>query len=814
MRKSILSYGFKYIVISIAVAGLLPVTVVAQIEEIIVTAQKRSEDVQDVPISISAYSNDFLEDSGVDTLQDLGAYTPSLTLSQSSSVANQRIIMRGVGSVGNNAIEPSVAVFIDGVYYPRPSSVVGTMSDLEIVEVLRGPQGTLFGRNASMGALNITTAKPSDEFEGKVRLSYGEHNHFRVSGSVSNSLSEQTSGRLSFHYSDREGYGDNTFTSRDNSSEVGAWDDFGFRGKLNFTPSDLLDINVTVDYAKVNNESAVISVISDTVTVAPVDYLGTLSAVLNPLGLAPGGPIPNATDTFDYTVNQDHRDDAEDEQWGAALDISYSMGEHTLRSITGYRDWKNDTFESALRLPADLLNRVTAYETKTLSQEFQILSPTGGSMEYVAGFYYYDEEYNIDQQFDLGPDFCPAVNNLVFGQVFAGAIAAGAGAAAAGPTGAAVAGICSAGPLTGAVDLDFRQELTSLAAYGQVTFNIDDRTRVTGGLRWTNDDKTGSFTQLVPNASLLPAALNPLGINLRVPDSSPSLTSDESEITWLANISYDISDDIMGFASYSTGFKSGGFNSDGANTVIPRTFTSETVDNFEFGIKSILFDNKLVANLTVFQTNISNFQDRQFDGINFIVQNVGELTQSGFELDLQGAPSENLYVIAGLSYLDSDFDSFPNATALPFFIATAAAGTTPTQDLTGQSNHFSPKWQSSIMAEWRDTLPNSGLGWFIRGEYQFVDDQNVGAETNQNPQSMQKGYSLVNARAGITGQSEKWELALFVKNATDKGYCQTIFNQPIGTTLGLVDSTTGGGMQRCVLGTPRTFGVEATYSFN
>lgn len=172
-----------------------------QIEEIIVTAQKRPENIQDVPISISAFSGDFLDDSGVDTLQDLGAYTPNLTLSQSSQVANQRIIMRGVGSVGNNAIEPSVAIFIDGVYYPRPSSVVGTLSDVEAIEILRGPQGTLFGRNASMGALNIKTRRPSEELEGQIQGSFGNFDAIRLSGNISNSISSEASGRLSFHYS-------------------------------------------------------------------------------------------------------------------------------------------------------------------------------------------------------------------------------------------------------------------------------------------------------------------------------------------------------------------------------------------------------------------------------------------------------------------------------------------------------------------------------------------------------------------------------------------------------------------------------------
>ena len=161
--------------VSLFIAMALCGTAVAEIEEITVTAQKREENVQDVPISVSTFSDDFFTRSNVNTLRDMARYAPNLTLPQSSTIANQRIIMRGVGSVGNSAIEPTVAVFIDGVYYPRPSSIVGSMTDLERAEVLRGPQGTLFGRNASMGALNIVTKNPTNEHEGRISFGYGDY---------------------------------------------------------------------------------------------------------------------------------------------------------------------------------------------------------------------------------------------------------------------------------------------------------------------------------------------------------------------------------------------------------------------------------------------------------------------------------------------------------------------------------------------------------------------------------------------------------------------------------------------------------------
>jgi iron complex outermembrane receptor protein len=849
----------------------------AQIEEILVTAQKRAEDVQDVPISISAFSGDFMESSGIVNLQQLGDYAPNLTLSQSSSAVNNRIIMRGVGSVGDNAVEPSVAVFIDGVYYPRTGSLIGSLTDIEMVEILRGPQGTLFGRNASMGALNIRTRKPTEEFEGMIRGSLENYDTFRVAGHVGGAMTDNLAGRLSFQHSNRGGFGDNTFNGAGNDSEFGDWKDVTVRGKLYFTPTEDLEITLTTDYSHLKNESAAIEVKDDTVLLP--QYAGIISAVLSPTGpFAPTGPVPEMLDGYDFKVNQDHRDTGDDEQWGIAADISWNVAGHTIRSITAYRDWRNDTFESALRLPADLFNRVSTFEAETISQEFQIISPSGGRFEYVAGLYYYDEDYSIDQNFDLGAQFCqPAVNNLVqanyaqaaipqfaaviapllgplaglapniAGGILTGAItspaqlealgvpapvAAGIFANAPAPA-AAVGGMagamCAAGPQVSAIDGEFRQDLSSIALFGQLTFHVTDDLRLTGGLRWTRDDKTGSFMQIINNPIVAPPSpTNPFGLALRAQETAPDLEFEDEEVTWLVNVAYDLTDDIMAFGSYSTGFKSGGFNSEGANrpfTLDERVFDSETVDNWEIGLKSSWFDNRVVANVTYFHTEIDNFQDRQFDGVNFFVQNVGELTQQGVELDVQMQPIEQLFAVIGVSYLDSEFDSFPNATAMPAVVAQVQAINrqrtaqgmpplpVPGQDLTGKRAHFSPKWQLSLAAEWSDIIPNTRLSWFTRGEYQYISDQNIGAETNANPQSIQDGYDIVNARLGVRGQNDGWELSAFVRNAFDQEYCQTIFNQPIGTTLGLVDPVTLGGMQRCVLGTPRTYGIEAMFRF-
>ena len=871
------------------VFAAVPVTAQV-IDEIIVTAQKREQSVQDVPVSISTFAGEFIEDSGIDTLQQLGQYTPNLSLAYSSQIANNRVIMRGVGSVGNSAIEPSVAVFVDGVYIPRPSSIVGTLTDLEIVEVLRGPQGTLFGRNASMGALNIRTRKPTEDLSGNIRASYGNYDHVRVSGGLGGAFSPAAAGRLAFQYSDRNGYGENSFTEGDSKSDVGEWDDFSLRGKLYFEPATDLDITLTADYARVENGGGVIEVLSGTVQ---PQYLTTLNAYLShtdPFTM-PTGEVPDTADSFDYNIHQDHQDDAEDEQWGISGDINWRIGDHSIRSITGYRDWSNDTLnESIIRLPSDLIRRVTYYEAQTVSQELQLLSPTGGRVEYVAGVYYYQEDYDIDQQFDQGPDFCKpfisnqfALNTHAFGiaeeiaidvvaenlelegipaqfapllsealitgeihspeqlvafgvpQAFAELLIAAASPATvfevARGIGNEVGNFCDSGGDKNAVSTRFKQEVKNLALFGQLTYKVTEQLRVTGGVRWTNSDKSGNFESLVNNPiSEPPSPENPYGTDLRIPEAHPDLEFDEEEVTWMANISYYPTEELMLYATYATGFRSGGFNSEGFDSIAQalgatRSFDSETVDNIEVGAKGGFFNNQVLVNLNYFHTEIEDLQDRKFDGVNFLMQNVDKLTQQGMELDVQARPLDQFYAVLGVSYLDSEFGSFPDATGLPASIAgfrqavavSKATGAplpaAPARDLTGQRNHFSPKWQLSLVGEWADRIPDTGMGWFIRGEYQYTAAQNVGADTNQGLQSIQQGHDIVNARLGLRSLNTGWELSTFVRNAFDEGYCQVVFIQALATTAGLVDPVTGGGMHRCVLGAPRTWGVEATYRF-
>ncbi|MCB1680011.1 MAG: TonB-dependent receptor [Halioglobus sp.] len=754
---------FRLSTLAVALTAAQVALAQPKLEEVLVTAQKRAQDIQDVPISITAFSGAYLEENGVKTVEDVARLTPNFTISNSSQQTNNRIAIRGIGSVGNSGIEPSVGVFIDGVYYPRPGAVIGQLLDIASFEVLRGPQGTLFGRNTPMGALNVTTNNPSYETEGMVEIGYGDYDALEVGGVFNTPFTDKIAGRLAVKYADRDGYGENILTG----DEFGAREDTNIRGKVSFDLSDRLSVLVTADYSEIDAGGGAIEVLNST---ANPRLDGTLKALF--------GNGVTTRDSYDHDVSQEHLDDLHDEQSGLAVDINYDFSNGIrLRSITAYREWEADVYESALRIPANMVLRDTLYETETRSQEFQLISPGGETIDWVAGLFYYEEEYTIDQAFDAGEDYCtPTVAALVGG-----------------PQGA----LCDTLQQDRMVESLFTQDLDSIAVFGQATWNLSEAFTLTLGARYTKDEKDGDFDQVVNN---------PFGALVRTNETVLGMERSDEKSTWFGNVNWFVTQDIMLFATASTGYKSGGFNSEGGNVALgeeKRIFGPEEASNFELGIKSTLLDGTMTANVTAYRTDLEDFQDRLFDGLSFVVVNAGEVRQQGVEADLAWAPLEQLSLRAGISYLDSEYLEFDNAPGLP-------GG--PPQDLEGESKPYSPEWQSSLSADWSADL-TGGTQWFVGASWSWIDEQNLGGVSNNNPQSVQDAYSLVNARVGIRAASGDWSVTLFGNNLTDEDYCLTIYDQPFGAQLGALDAAQNTMVQRCVLGAPKTWNVKLNYFF-
>ena len=412
----------------------------AVLEEVIVTAQKRAQSIQEVPISITAFSGEYLEDKGIQKIAGVAQLTPNFNIAGSTQPAGVRIQIRGIGAAGSNAIESSVGVFIDGVYYPRPGSVLGLLRDISSFEVLRGPQGTLFGRNTVAGAMNITTRNPSQETEGAIELGYGDYDLHEVGGSFNGALSDNVAGRITFKYADREGYGDNTY----NGEEFGARDDLVVRGKLLFDFNEQFSMLVTADYAEGTGEGAGIEVLNSTNT-----------PMFEGRSMALYGASPVTEDSYDWTINQSMNEEYEDEQQGLSFDINYEFANGLkLRSITAAREWEAKNANGDVGTVAELIPGTIDYKTDTLSQEFHLMSAGNETVDWMAGLFYYQEDYDIDTSRDMGESFCSPTIAAIAGAGFAG--------------------LCLANVQEGSTATTFTQELESLAAFGQATWNINE----------------------------------------------------------------------------------------------------------------------------------------------------------------------------------------------------------------------------------------------------------------------------------------------------------------------------------------------------
>lgn len=726
---------------------------------IVVTAQKRDEDIQNVPISVTALSGDMLEAQGIDSIETLSSYVPNFKYDSSSQLINARIGIRGVSSTGNSGFESSVGVFVDETYVPRPGSTLGAMFDLAAVEILRGPQGTLFGRNTSMGALSIRTRKPEFSPDAAVTVGVGSLETYKVEGFVTGPLSDSIAGRFSFSKKEQDAYLENDY---ENDHELGR-QDLGVRGQLLWNATPDISANLAVEYLQIDYHGAGVELYTPSVTQIFADRFFQIH-----------GEQLDYRDSFDQEVYQIHRDQSDNNQLAVNLHVDWDIGDHTLTSITAYRDWEDQQFdEDVVSLPAEILLRDRLTETDNFSQELRLASSGADRLNYILGLFYYDENYTTDTVFHLGSDYCSDVlPALGLSQLVAP---------------------CQADPRNAVIDA-FGQDLKSYAAFANVTYDLTDEITLTGGLRWSRDQKDGFFERQRPNIAAIPIASN------ATVGADTDVENTDEKISYVLNASYDFSPDIMGYATASSGFKSGGLNSEAQAVGSQRTFGPESTKNYEIGLKNTLFDGSLIANIALFRMDIDDFQERTFTGTGFLVGNAGSLRQSGVELEIQARPHDKLDLNLALAYLDSEFTDFKGAPGLP-------GG--PPQDLTGQRRQDSPEWSISTGAQWSDVIPNTDLNWFIRGEYQYTSDQFLSAELN--PQAEQSAFDIVNFRAGISASDKKWELNGYVRNAFDTGYCVRIFNQVFAGLYGGVNAADNTSVQRCVPGTQLNAGAEFKY---
>ncbi len=752
-----------------------PAATPADDTQIVITAQKRAENVQKVPISVAAFSGQALAKNNVLNVEQLSKIVPNFSAAKGAQATYLRLAIRGIGTGSNTTVEPSVAVFLDGAYVPRVGAAISSLLDVDSVEVLRGPQGTLFGRNASVGAVSFHTAQPKlNQYNGEVTGEIGNGERYKLTGVVNVPVGEHAALRLAGSQQWFNGYWHNRL---EGGRRVGGTDETILRGsfRANLGPIDWV---FRADYSKLSGDAA---------TNIDFDRSSVSDARWNAFIAKVGAPD---TDLNDNILNQFLTADLNDKQWGVNNTISMAVGDSTIRLIDNYRDWTNDQLDGdVIFTPTPILSRVGVFDSKSQNHELQFISPArewlDGHLDLVAGLYYFHEKYHQGERLNENARFCnvlapPALFNA-----------------------------CTALRGTGlnkAVQ-DVHQTTDSYAGYAQANFHFTDQIFATAGGRYSKDKKSGDYKQTADPF---------LAASARAPESLIFPDIDDSRFTYRLGLNYEPTKDMLFFATYSTGYKSAGYNSGagfpsltpGNNVALTRRlFDREITEDWELGGKTSWLNHALTLNLTFYRMNIKGFQDRAFDGTSFSVRNAGNLRHQGFEFDGVARPLAKLSLFANLAYLHSEFIDYPKASALPGFPAGA------TQDLKGKPATFAPKWSGRVGVDWTGDVGSTGYTWDLNSNLSFTSKFYGGLQNDANPQTIVDGYALLSARATINAPGNRWSVALFANNLLNKQYEAGNLYQFLDGPLGLKDPVTGNTGVRRLHADPRTYGVSLTGRF-
>jgi iron complex outermembrane receptor protein len=750
----------------------------APTDVVVVTAQKRAENIQDVPLSIAAASGKTLLAKGVNDVNDLQKIVPSARIDTVAQTAGVTLRIRGIGAGSNAAIDPSVAPYIDGAYIPRPGAMLTSFLDVDSVEVLRGPQGTLFGRNATVGAISLHSVEPSLAGDsGQLSFETGIYGGVKAQGIGNLKINDNLAIRAAAFDSHTNGWiHDNTDGRTYGRSNTLAG---RLSVKADITP-DLVWVG-RADYARTSGDGINLTQV-DIATATPVQLAHFEARSTQPASELTG-PSFETFQRFDSPS-------VLDKQWGVSSDLTWtSSGGYSLKLIDSFRDWRNaQTDGDVVFTPLDLLNRHGSYASDAQSHELQLISPKDklldGRLDFVAGVYYFSEHYSTSEVFDVGSQLC----NFVYGVLKPPLIPA-----------------CLKAPALGATDGIFHQHAESVAGYVNSDFKITSTVDLTLGARYTHDSKSGTFVQTVANPFVGAGVL-------RAPENDV-LSFSDSRPSWRASLSWKIDPNVMAFATYSTGYKSGGFNNLGGSAnlgVANRTFASETSNDYELGLKSQFFDHRVLLNADLFQTNLDNFQDRSFNGLAFIVRNAGSVRVRGAEAEGAVTPIDHIKLDFGATYLDSIFTANHQAPGLP--ACTGLAGSCPTvQDLTGKPTTYAPKWQVDLGLEYDS--PQFGGGWTgqLRGSLNYASK--VFTTNDDNPQSITGGNTLLGARATLVSPGGRFSVSIFGDNLTNEKYFTLKIPQTLDSLFGVRNPATGATLMRGFMGAPMTLGARVTANF-
>lgn len=706
-----------------------------QFEEIIVTARKRAENLQEVPIAVTALQGDDLLKSGIDSQRQLAMMVPNVSVNVNASFVAPYI--RGVGTqYANPGLEPSVATYFNDLYISRPSAGMMSFADIERVEVLKGPQGTLYGRNTTGGAIRVITKAPTHEFQSGIGLSAGNYGKLGVDGYVSGPLSDNVRGRFAAQYEERDGWVDNIAGGPDmDDRELGM-----VLGTLDWDVSEQLSAKLIVDWTDKSDRES-------------VHFQPLFGTGPEQTGAVFGGISTDEHDEYSGNVQINSSDDYSSnlEAGGGELRLDYEFDSFTLSSITGYRYVKFEGVADLDGTSLPLFNANTvADETESYSQEFQAVSSDVGKLNWIVGMFLYKEE--ASDNFGLGGMFIETSPGL-----FPGAFIGGDG------------------------DID----VESYAPYGQVSYDITDEWEVLLGLRYTDEKKevANDFYVAATRDSTIP--LKPYAAVVPTPDAD----FDYQEPTVKLQATWRPSDGVMLYASYSDGLKSGGFNmpSPSPNPVTP--VDNETIESYELGWKTQF--ERIRFNGAIFHYELEDLQLQVTDlggGITS-VRNAGSAEVDGVEADVAFIVTDNFQLDGGIGYQETEFGSVPNGQIMipcrdaSDAVALADATCVQLAAFAGASNGHGPGLATLTGDLKGNELPQAPeLTGYVRGSYtypmgdkgelrfsllaNYTDDFYWTADNN----FPERSRWLANADAGWTSSDGRYTLGAFVTNLTDEEF--------------------------------------------
>jgi iron complex outermembrane receptor protein len=711
-----------------------PSTETADPSDIVVTAQRRSERLRDVPLAVSAYTGNALRDQQITTLTDLRQVNPSLNFTPSANARGEGFAIRGVGTaIFSDTVEQSVGVVLDGVVLGRSGQATSDLLDIDRVEVLRGPQGLLFGKNASAGVIAITTRRPQfDATTLDLFTSYGTLNEVRASAIGNAPLGSKAALRLAVGHQSADGTIRNVLRDEDLNNR----DEQNARAKLRYAPSDTVDLELRADYLQRNSRCCAWTALS-----APANTpFGARNAIAG-IVLSRGNDENAAGARFFQDVRA----------WGTSGEANVGLGFATLTSISAFRRWKNEDNNDPDLLPINILDiNKGISRLSQLSQEVRLASPGGGSFEWVAGLFYYKQR------------------NQTIGE----------------QTG--TLGIVALATLLGTT-LETVTRNTSKAVFGQVTFRPTRILKLIGGLRYTDENVELDLLQ-----GKSPSA------NATIPGRFTGAIDGETSadnLSYRVTGQVDVIPQMMVYATHARGFKGPGINTLGVTTSITEVVRPEIPTTWEIGTRGSFLANRLSFAVAAFKTDYKDFQAQVFDQSitpsRFRVTNAGELETKGVEVELSARPITGLSLRANGAYLDARYGEFENIACftgqpiLPFGTVRTSdrqcirsgAGPAAPAVTNGTGNRLSnvPKYNYSLFGRYETRV--SALKAFAQANWNWRSEVSFSAAGD--PNLVEDSYGLLGGSIGIGASDDRWTATLWARNLLDKYYATNIISQPV-----------------------------------